>query len=325
MEEKEGVRMMEEKLKAVEEWPTPKSVDDIRSFLGTTGYYRKFIQSYSRIASPLTHLLHKGTPWEWGTLQQQAFTQLKCSMMKRPVLLLPNTYLPFVVTTDASGYAVGATLSQDQGAGLQPIAYLSHKMLDAETRYPVHEQELLAIVHACREWRHYLHGAPFIVKTDHNSLQYVQTQPSLSNRQIRWLEFLQQFDMKIEYMKGRDNVVADAFSRRADHKPTVPTTPPTLNNMSTLLVPGPQLHLSTSYPSDPACVSILHHPTASPNFSVRQGLIYYKHSRLYVPNDSTLKMQVLRECHDTPTSGHLGVAKTIDLVKRHFYWPKMDY
>ena len=321
---REGVRMMEEKLKAVEEWPTPKSVDDIRSFLGTTGYYRKFIQSYSRIASPLTHLLHKGTPWEWGTLQQQAFTQLKCSMMKRPVLLLPNPTLPFVVTTDASGYAVGATLSQDQGAGLQPIAYLSHKMLEAETRYPVHEQELLAIVHACREWRHYLHGAPFIVKTDHNSLQYVQTQPNLSNRQIRWLECLQQFDMKIEYMKGRDNVVADAFSRRADHKPTVPATPPTLNNMSTLLVPGPQLHLSTSYPSDPACVSILHHPTASPNFSVRQGLIYYKHSRLYVPNDSTLKMKVLRECHDTPTSGHLGVAKTIDLVKRHFYWPKMD-
>ena len=107
---------------------------------------------------------------------------------------------------------------QDHGAGLQPIAYLSHKMIPAEKNYPVHEQEQLAIVHALREWRHYLHGAPFKVLTDHRSLQYMHTQPHLSTRQSRWMEFLSTFDFKVEYCEGKKNIIADALSRRADHE-----------------------------------------------------------------------------------------------------------
>jgi hypothetical protein len=312
--------MMEEKLKAVSEWPTPKNCDDIRSFLGTTGYYRKFIHLYSAIAAPLTHLLHKTTEWQWGSAQQQAFEKLKTAMMQRPVLLLPDSSKPFVVTTDASGYAVGATLSQDQGHGLQPIAYLSKKMLDAETRYPVHEQELLAILLACREWRHYLHGTNFtvLIKTDHNSLQYLQTQPNLSNRQIRWLEYLQQFDFKIEYMKGKDNIVADALSRRADHRRAEV-------NALGLSAPlaAPLFDVTTAAASDSTYASLLANPSAHRHCSVRDGRLYWK-NRLYVPADLSLKTRLLHECHDTPTSGHLGATKTIDLVKRHFYWPNMD-
>ena len=90
------------------------------------------------------------------------------------------------MSTDASGFAIGAALCQDQGKGLQPIAYLSKKMLPAERNYPVHEQELLAVVCALKEWRHYLHGRPFTVLTDHHSLQHLQTQPHLSKRQVRW-------------------------------------------------------------------------------------------------------------------------------------------
>ena len=114
---------------------------------------------------------------------------MKSAIVAGPILILPDPKLPFVINTDASGYAVGAVLQQDQGKGLQPIAFLSKKMLDAETRYPVHEQELLAIIHALNTWRHYLHGSQFkvIVKTDHKSLQHFKTQPTLSGRQSRWL------------------------------------------------------------------------------------------------------------------------------------------
>ncbi|MBD5605268.1 MAG: hypothetical protein IAI48_09285, partial [Candidatus Eremiobacteraeota bacterium] len=120
----------------------------------------------------------------------------------------------------ASDFATGAVLQQDHGRGLQPVAYLSHKMSPAETRYPTHDKEMLAIVNMLGEWRPYLQGRqPFTIRihTDHNSLQYFMTQPSLSARQARWLDKLADFDFKIEYVRGVSNTAADALSRRADH------------------------------------------------------------------------------------------------------------
>ena len=143
--------------------------------------------------------------------------------MEDPVLIHPDHTLPFVVTTDASGYAVGAVLSQDQGNGQQPVAFYSHKMAKAERNYPVHEQELLAIILALEEWRCYLHGSthPVNIITDHQSLKYLNSQPHLSSRQARWVEYLQQFDIVISYREGKENVVADALSRRGDYKKDV--------------------------------------------------------------------------------------------------------
>ena len=143
----------------------------------------------------------------------------KQAIQSAPVLALPNDNLPFVVQTDASGFAVGAVLQQDQGDGLRPIAFLSKKLLDAETRYPTHEKELLAIVHALKAWRHYLYGKPIRVLTDHHSLQRFQTQPQLSARQARWKDTFAEFNLTIEYVEGKHNVVADALSRRPDHAP----------------------------------------------------------------------------------------------------------
>ena len=107
---------------------------------------------------------------------------------------------------------------QDQGKGEQPIAFLSKKMLDAETRYPTHEQELLAIIHALNSWRHYLSGTKFTIRTDHKSLEFFKTQPRLSGRQSRWIDILANFDFDIEYIEGKKNVVADGLSRRRDHQ-----------------------------------------------------------------------------------------------------------
>jgi hypothetical protein len=213
-----GLRIMEDKLQAVTDWPTPRNVREVRAFLGLAGFYRRFIRDFSRIALPLTALTRTvtGSGFVWGTPQQLAFIELKQALQSAPILILPNPELPYVMHTDASGFAVGGVLQQDQGKGLQPIAFLSKKMSDAETRYPVHEQELLAIVTGLATWRHYLVGAELRVFTDHKSLIHFQTQPMLSGRQTRWLETLSLFDFTIVYVKGTSNVVADAFSRRAD-------------------------------------------------------------------------------------------------------------
>ena len=192
---------------------------DVRAFLGTAGYYRKFIRGYSRLAAPLTDLTKDEVKFEWGAAQASAFASLKLSISQAPVLALPDPSLPFVVHTDASGYAIGAVLSQDQGKGLQPLAFLSKKMSGAETRYPVHEQELLAIIRSLEEWTHYLKNTKFtvVVRTDHKSLQHFQTQPQLSSRQARWIDILANYDFIIEYIEGTANVVADGLSRRSDH------------------------------------------------------------------------------------------------------------
>ena len=244
---RDGLRVMADKVKAVSDWPQPNNAHDVRSFLGLAGYYRRFVESFSKIAAvlhDLTHTADTGSqrsgskaqppPFVWTDKHQAAFDLLKDRLRNAPVLALPNPDLPYVVNTDASDYATGAVLQQDQGRGLQPIAYCSHKMTDPETRYPVHDKEMLAIVRALGEWRTYLHGRqPFTIRirTDHNSLQYFMTQPSLSARQARWLDKLADFDFKIEYVKGETNNVADALSRRPDHRPpdgTLSFTPPPL-------------------------------------------------------------------------------------------------
>jgi len=220
-----GLQVMPEKVKAVSEWPRPESASDIRSFVGLCGFYRRFVKDFSKIAAPLTDLTKDDVKFNWGPAQQSAFDELKAAILSAPILLLPDEAAarsgqrPYTVHTDASDFAVGAVLQQDQGHGLQPIAYLSHKLLSAESNYAVHEKELLAIVQACEEWRHYLHGTKFRICTDHNSLKYFQTQPILSSRQIRWKQRLAQFDFTIDYVQGATNVVADALSRRADHVP----------------------------------------------------------------------------------------------------------
>jgi len=218
-----GLRVMDDKLAAVASWPVPARVRDVRAFLGLTGFYRRFVRGYSEIALPLTALTRTvtGGPFVWGAEAQRSFLALKEALQVAPVLQLPDPSLPFVLHTDASGFAVGAVLEQDQGKGLLPVAYMSKKMNSAETRYPVHEQELLAIVEAMSTWTHYLKGAAGVrVLTDHKSLTFFQTQPMLSGRQVRWMEVLSQFDYTIEYVRGATNVVADALSRRVDLLPT---------------------------------------------------------------------------------------------------------
>ena len=252
------------------------------------------------------------------------------------MLILPDPSLPYVVTTDASGYAVGAWLSQDQGRGLQPIAFLSKKMLPAERNYPVHEQELLAIVLALKEWRHYLSGVSFTIRvvTDHKSLVYLRTQPHLSPRQTRWMELLEQFNFTIEYQEGKNNVVADGLSRRVDHKPVeVPgSSSPSQLMQATTHESAPvdvgrnlKEALIKAYALDSRCADALQDIHSHAEWKLVSGLLVTRelHPRIVVPSSPEVKSLIFQECHDVPLSGHLGTAKTIERVERRFMWPKM--
>ena len=213
---------MADKVKSVQEWPTPRNASEIRSFLGLAGYYRRFIEGFSRVAGPLHDLTHtaKGKAYAWLPEHQAAFDQLIAALLGASVLALPDPDRQYVVNTDASDFATGAVLQQDFGSGLQPVAFSSHKLNDAERRYPTHDREMLAIINMLGDWRTYLQGRqPFVIRirTDHNSLQYFMTQQSMSARQSRWLDRLSDFDFKIEYIRGPVNVVADALSRRSDY------------------------------------------------------------------------------------------------------------
>ncbi|GJP80320.1 hypothetical protein CLOP_g10543 [Closterium sp. NIES-67] len=211
----QGVHVDPKKIEAVRTWKTPENVKELQQFLGFANYYNRFVPQYAKLAAPLTNLLKKNTPYKWEMKHQEAVEQLKQALTSAPVLILPDPERDYVIEADASDQAVGAVLMQDQGNGLQPIAYLSKKLHGAELNYPIHDKEALAIIIAFKAWRCYLEGRRTTVYTDHCSLKYLKTQPNLSRRQVRWIDFLEtHFHYDIVYKPGHKNK-ADALSRPA--------------------------------------------------------------------------------------------------------------
>ena len=218
-----GLSVSQDKIQAVRDWPAPKSVTDVRAFLGLAGFYRRFVKDFSRIALPMTELTKKSdsAPFVWSATPQAAFDALKDALCSAPVLLIPDPSKPYTLNCDACQYAIGATIQQDHGNGLQPIAYRSRKLTPAEINYDTREKEFMALVDACSHWRQYLHSElPFKLLSDHDSLKYHKTMPHLSGRLARWIEKMAEFNYTIDHIPGVKNVVADALSRRADLKGT---------------------------------------------------------------------------------------------------------
>lgn len=203
-----GVAADPEKIVAVKQWPQPKNITALRGFLGLTGYYRRFVESYGKIARPLTDLLKK-EGFKWSEKALQAFARLKAAMTQLPVLILPDFTKPFVVETDASGVGIGAVLSQ----GDRPIAFISKAFSSKGRVKSVYERELLAIVFAVTKWRHYLTGHKFTIRTDQKSLKHLLEQRAVSVEQQKWTSKLLGLNYSIEYIPEKDNRVADALSR----------------------------------------------------------------------------------------------------------------
>ncbi|KDR23651.1 Retrovirus-related Pol polyprotein from transposon 17.6, partial [Zootermopsis nevadensis] len=208
-----GVKPDPKKINAVSDFPTPKTQKDIKSFLGLAGYYRKFIDKFSAIARPLTDLLKKDHDWQWSEAEQASFDLLKYKLTHTPLLQYPNFAKPFILTTDASGYAIGAILSQGKLGQDKPIAYASRTLNSAEVNYSTVEKELLAIVWACKHFRPYVLGRKFQIVTDHRGLVWIFNVKDPSSRLIRWKLQLEEYDYEIQYRAGKRNCNADSLSR----------------------------------------------------------------------------------------------------------------
>lgn len=209
-----GVRMDPDKVRAVTNYPTPKSSKQVKSFLGLVGYYRKFISHFAEIAKPLNNLQKKNVPFIWGHSERDAFETLKTAITTQPVLQYPHFKQgQFVLTTDASKIALGAILSQGPVGKDKPIAYASRTLNRAEANYSTTEQELLAIVWATKHFRPYLYGTKFTIVTDHKPLRWLFAIADAGSRLMRWRLKLMEYEYDIVYRAGKLNVNADALSR----------------------------------------------------------------------------------------------------------------
>jgi hypothetical protein len=176
---KGGIFVDPSKVKDVLSWNTPQNVSDIRSFLGLAGYYRRFIDGFSKISKPMTELLAKGKTFEWTRRREASFQELKKRLTTTPILTMPNMEKPFSIYCDASGQGLGCVLKQDGHV----VAYASRQLRKYEEKYPTHDLELATMVHALKIWRHYNIGKRCEVYSDHKSLKYKFTQPDLNLRQ----------------------------------------------------------------------------------------------------------------------------------------------
>ena len=205
-----GIRVDPAKIEVVVNWKPPRSVTEVRSFLGLASYYRRFVKGFSVIASPLSKLLRKGVKFEWTYKCQNRFEQYKEILVEAPVLTQPTSGKEYTLYSDASGIGLGCVLMQDG----KVVAYASRQLKPHEQNYPTHDLELAVVVFALKIWQHYLYGGKCRIYTNHMSLKYLLTQKELNLRQRRWLELFKDYDCIIDYYPGKANVVADALSRK---------------------------------------------------------------------------------------------------------------
>jgi hypothetical protein len=302
----EGVATDEDKVQAVLQWPLPTTVTELRGFLGLTGYYRKFVQHYSIIAKPLTNLLKKKS-FAWTADSEKAFNTLKQALVNTPVLALPDFSLPFCLETDACATGIGAILSQ-QG---HPIAFLGKALCDKNQKLSIYEKEFLAIMLAVTRWRPYLQNGPFVIKTGHKSLCYLENQVLGSDLQKKAMTKLIGLQYSFKYNKGVDNVAADALSRVGHFM-----------QLSAVSVAQP-MEVLNSYEMDPTAQELLKSLAITTadhqGYLLQDGLIRYQ-GKFWVGGNSGLQTKIIQAFHSAPVGGHSGMLATYQRVKKHFTW-----
>jgi hypothetical protein len=217
-----GIETDPAKVAAVTSIPAPTKTEELRRFLGMMGYFRKFIPDFAARVAPLNRILRRKAKLVWDTQATEAFDDLKTALISAPVLAFPDHNKPFIIRSDACGFAISAYLANEaeDGEAGPPIAYYSRAMTTAESNYTVMEQELLAVVAAVKEWRSYILGVQTTVMTDHNALRFLLDHRNPRGRLARWLMALQEFDIVIKYRPAAQNVVADTLCRNPALQPS---------------------------------------------------------------------------------------------------------
>ncbi|EEB88780.1 hypothetical protein MPER_13203 [Moniliophthora perniciosa FA553] len=330
------VAMDPTKLAGIKDWLPPDSVTGVRSFLGFGNFYRKFIGKFGEIVKPLNDLTKKGAAFIWSKECQSAFDALKQKFLKEPILIIPDPDKPFLLETDASKWASGGVLRQKGPDGeWHPCGYISHSFNQAERNYQIYDRELLAMIRALKEWRHYLMGGkfPFVILSDHDNLRYFRKPQDLNPRQARWLLFLSEFNFKMVHTPGKQLIQADALSRRPDHVTDED------ENQQTILLPDHLFINSVHFELESeirdklskddfhkaALESLLHDgvtpiKSALSDWKIDDGIIKFR-GKTYVPDDLETRRRIVKEIHESFGTGHPGQYLTQELVQRSYWWP----
>lgn len=325
-----GLLVDPEKVEAIMSIPPPKNISDIRRIIGMASWYRRFVPNFSTLVAPLTALTRKNTKFNWNSDCDSAFNAVKEHLIRAPILTCPDFDKPFIIQCDASDFGVGAVLTQGQNDDERVISYLSRSLTKSERRYSTTEKECLAVLFAIEKLRPYIEGTHFTVVTDHYSLKWLNSIKDPVGRIARWAVRLQQYDFEVIHRKGKDNVVPDALSRSV---PVVePVSVPAIPSM-----PSNKLDVPPSE-SDPwycrMVTNVQNSPAKFPKWWLDDGKLYKCAKTVYpalmdsrdswllvVPRDQ--RLAILRDHHDPPTCGHLGISKTFARIAQHYYWPKM--
>lgn len=346
----DGVKMDPKKVKSILEWPQPKNVTDVQSFLGLANYYRCFVEGFSGLVHGLHELLKKDQQWFWSENQQFAFEYLKYQFTIVPILVYAKPIShKLKVETDASGFASGGVLSQlEEDGKWHPVAFISKSFSVTKRNYDIHDREMLAIIRALDEWRHYLEGATYVVEiwTDHKNLEYSMTNQKLNRRQARWALFLSRFDFILKHRPGKSMGKPDALSRRSDfdrgESDNMDTTllKPEFFKVNAMRQTGEviaegseksilsKIRKSKAY--DESVAKAIEELKRSPTnrlheeeWSLDQELILFN-GKVYVPKDMAIRTEIVKLCHDSTIAGHPGRFKTLELISRNYWWPGMS-
>ncbi|GBG87655.1 hypothetical protein CBR_g45808 [Chara braunii] len=314
------IKPEDSKIAAIRDWPTPRTLTELRSFLGLANYYRKFVRNFSTIVAPLRRLLKKEAIWQWDKDCTSALKKLKRALIEYPVLKVADPSLPFVVTTDGSQHGIGAVLQQDDDNGYRPVEFMSARMPCEKVATSTYERELYALRQALDHWKHYLLGRHFKVYSDHETLRWLKTQAKMTPKLTRWAAEKDQFDFELKPVKGKYNVVVDALSRRSDYCGVVVHYMDRGRDL--------QEKVKQMYAQDPIYSDLLKRvreaPETEPDYRTTDGLLFEKTTvfdRLCVPNNEEIRSLILGECHDT--EGHFGWQKTLANLMRAYTRPGM--
>ena len=322
----EGIRVDPMKIEAVVNWKPPRSVIEVRSFLGLVGYYKRFVNEFCVIASPLTKLLRKGVMFEWSDKCQNSFEQLKEMLVEAPVLTQPTSGKVYILYSDASGIGLGCVLMQDE----KVVAYASRQLKPHEQNYPTHDLELAAVVFALKIWLHYLYGEKCRIYTDHKSLKYLLTQKELNLRQRRWLELFKDYDCIIDYHPGKANMVANALSRKAMAGFSFQHSEWRLADDGAILAqlkaqPVLKQMIIDAQKNDEEMqkkVQMVRYGDKTRLSVKEKGSLYFL-DRLCVTDDKEIKKKLLFEAHNMVFTMHPGGNKMYQDLKQQYWWKGM--
>jgi hypothetical protein len=304
----QGIEVDQAKVVAIHSWPVPTMVTQVRSFLGLVGFYRRFVKDFSTIAGSLHELTKKGAPFSWGKAQEVAFETLKDRLTHRPLLQLPDFSKTFELECDASGIGLGGVLLQEG----KPVAYFSEKLNGPSLNYSTYDKELYALVRTLETWQHYLWPKEFFIHSEHESLKHLRSQTNLNSRHAKWVEFIESFPYVIKHKKGKDNVIADALSRRY-----------TMLSQLDFKIFGLET-IKQQYVFDADFKDVLLHCKEGRTwnkFVLTDGFVF-RANKLCILHGSVCIL-LLQEAHGDGLMGHFGVKKTEDILASHFFWPKM--